>query len=93
MLRCSVEVDPLDFDLFEFHRFLLSTAVCTYGIARFIQFIWRWQGLDRHSSDGSAIALRYLVVLLLRLKVRRFAFDFFQIAGLITIFVLLILSH
>jgi len=81
------------FDLFEFYRFMLTVLVTVYGVVRLAVFIWQWQGAAGQARVGSAFLYRYLIVLLLRARLRRFAYEFTTIGGLAAILVLLIHLH
>ena len=80
------------FDLFEFYRFMLAVLVSIYSLGRLITFIWRWQ-VAAEGWLGSALLHRYLVVLLLRMRFRRFAYELIVIGGLLLTLVLLIDAH
>jgi len=80
------------FDLFEFYRFMLAVLVGIYATGHLVTFIWRWQA----TTDGwlgSALLRRYIVVLLLRMRFRRFAYELFVIGGLLLTLGLLIRAH
>lgn len=81
------------FDLFEFYRFMLAILVTTYSVVKLLTVIWRWRGIYAEAGVGSAILYRYLLVLLLRARFRRFAYELTVIGGLFTVFVLLVWRH
>ena len=81
------------FDLFEFYRFLLAVLVCTYGTIKLILFIWYWHRTGGEGWVGPALVRRYVIVLLLRLRFRRFAYEFLVIGGLAGVLVLLLRLH
>ena len=81
------------FDLFEFYRFMLTVLVSVYGTIRIVLFIWHWHGVTGQARVAYALLYRYLFVLLLRARFRRFAYEFVTIGGLATILVLLVLLH
>ena len=81
------------FDLFEFYRFMLGVFVGVYGTIRLSTFIWRWHGAAQQGWVGSALLHRYLTVLLLRMRFRRFAYELVVIVGLLLILALLIRAH
>ena len=67
-------------DLFELWRLVLGTACTIYALVVTIRSLWGWvlyfSGMDRSVS----MARQYLIVQLLRLRVRRFAGELLQIA-------------
>ena len=81
------------FNLFEFFRFMLTVLVTTYTIIRLVTFIWRWQGAVGGAHGGNAVFYRYLGVLLLRTRLRRFLYELVTLGGLIAVLALLILFH
>lgn len=81
------------FDLFAFYRFVLAALVCIYGTVRLVMFVWWWQGFGRDGPVGSAMLYRYLIVLLLRARFRRFVYEFAVIGGLVGALVLLLRLH
>ncbi len=81
------------FDLFEFYRFFLALLVCIYGTARLIAFIWRSSVVGTGGQLSSALLRRYVIVLLLRLRFRRFLYEFVVIGGLASILILLLWLH
>jgi hypothetical protein len=80
------------FDLFEFYRFMLAVLVGIYGTGRLVTFIWQWQAAA-NGWLGSAVLRRYVVVLLLRMRFRRFAYELATIGGLLLTLGLLIHAH
>jgi len=80
------------FDLFEFYRFMLTVMVGIYGTGHLVVFIWRWQ-VAADGWLGSALLRRYLMVLLLRMRFRRFAYELAVIGGLLLTLGLLIRAH
>jgi hypothetical protein len=81
------------FDLFGFFRFMLAVLVTAYGMIRLIFLIWRWQGISGRVRMGSPVLYRYVIVLLLRARLRRFAYELSVIGGLVVVLVLLIRLH
>ena len=82
-----------EMDLFDLYRFILAVLVCSYGVVRLIAFVWRWQGELSQAGGPTSRFLRYAGLLLLRLRVRRFAYDLSVVAGLFVVLVLLIRLH
>jgi len=80
------------FDLFEFYRFMLAVLVGIYGTGHLVAFIWRWQ-VSADGWLGSAVLRRYLTVLLLRMRFRRFAYELAVTGGLLLTLGLLIRAH
>lgn len=81
------------FDLFEFYRFVLAVLVGTYTVLRFFMFIWRWSWDVEENTPASTVLRRYFIVLMLRMRFRRFAYEFVVIGGLATVLILLIRLH
>ena len=81
------------FNLFEFFRFMLTVLVTTYTIIRLITFIWRWEDAVGGAHGGTAVFYRYLGVLLLRMRFRRFLYELVTLGGLTAVLALLILFH
>jgi hypothetical protein len=79
-------------DIFLTYRWLLTLACCTYATVIAIQWLFRWlEFLGR--SKRTALMGRYAMILLLRLPMRRVAWDLAQIAALIAILVYVVLQH
>lgn len=83
----------MSFDLFEFYRFLLAALLCIYGTIKLVSFIWQWQGFAAEGRGGVTLAARYLLILLLRLRFRRFALDLIEVSGLVAILAVLLRLH
>jgi hypothetical protein len=80
------------FDLFEFYRFMLAVMVGIYSASRLTLIIWRWE-LISEGWLSSSLLRRYVIVLLLRMRLRQFTFEFGTIAGLLLVLALLIRAH
>lgn len=72
---------------------MLLVLVATYSLLKLAIFIWRWQGPEGEARMGSRLAYRYVIILLLGVRLSRFIYEFFVIGGLITILILLIRAH
>ena len=70
-------------DLFDLYRDLLALVVGTYVVVRTLNFIWRWQLATGSAPRLEGLLRRYLVVSVLRLRVRRFVFELGQVFLLI----------
>jgi len=70
-------------DVFDLYRQLLGLVVGTYVVFRTANTIVRWQAAITSAGRAEATFLRYLAVRLLQVRLRRFVFDFFQIAVLL----------
>ena len=81
------------FDLFHLYRFMLSLVVAVYCGLRALQSLWHWVGLGRDGSPQMAILRRYVILLLLRLKLRHFLSEFSVIVGLSAVLILLLSLH
>ena len=69
-------------DLFEFYRWLLAIVCAVYTVVQVARSLWVWLAWFG-SSRQTAVLGRYTAVLLLRLRLRRFARDLGQIVVLL----------
>lgn len=81
------------YDPFEFFRFLLTVTASTYTLIRLILFIWHFRAAVDPTQTGATVLYHYLVVLVLRARLRRFLFDLLQVSVLAIALVLLIRGH
>ena len=79
--------------IFDWYRRLLTIAVCTYVIVRTISFVWRWQASGKLAGRTESALRRYMLVNVLRTRLRRFWFDFLQIGGLLAVLLYLVRLH
>lgn len=82
----------LRFDLFEFYRFLLALLVLVHCVVKLVSFVYRWYAFDSRYR-WAPLVRRYVVVQLLRIRVRRFLFEIAQLGALAAIFILLVSRH
>lgn len=82
-----------NFDLFHFYRFVVVVVVTVYCLVRIASFVWWWCGFGRGASRVESLVRRYLHVLLLRLRWRRFLYELTVIGGLCVTLVLLLRLH
>lgn len=82
----------VDFDLFIVYRWLLALVCTVYVIVTVGQSLLGWWSYF-HSSRYTAVLGRYTAVLLLRIRVRRFAWELFQIAVLLLVLGGLLYGH
>lgn len=80
-------------DLFDFYRKTLLLFGMNYAALRTVHAIWCWQTWGTGASKWEAMGRRYLEVQLLRIRVRRFARDLLEIAGLCGVLLVLISQH
>ncbi len=80
-------------DLFDFYRQVLLIVAGTYTVLQTTNFVLRWRMATTAAGRTEALARRYLVVQLLRVRLRRFAFDFLQLAVLIGVLAYLLWLH
>ncbi len=73
-----------DVDLFVLYRWLLAIVCTVYTVVRTGQSLWRWVDFFG-SSRRTAVLGHYTGVLLLQVRVRRFAWDLCQIAVLVAV--------
>jgi hypothetical protein len=80
-------------DLFGLYRQLLVIVVGTYTVVRMVNFVWHWQLATRSAGRAEAIARRYLVVQVLRLRIRRFVLDLLEVGVLLVVLGYLLWLH
>jgi hypothetical protein len=81
-----------EFDMFFTFRWLLATVCTVYAVV----CIWRsWANWLTYFRSGRrpAVLGRYAMVLMLRLRIRRFTWELFQIVGLLAILGWLVYIH
>ncbi len=81
-----------EFDLFFTFRWLLAT-VCSVYAAVVIGRSWAGWLAYFHSGRRTAVLGRYAMVLMLRLRIRRFSWELLQIVGLLVILAWLVYIH
>jgi hypothetical protein len=81
-----------DFDLFVTFRWLLATVCSVYAAIVTWRSLVGWLTYFR-SSRQTAVMGRYTLVLLLRLRLRRFAGELLQIAAWTALLILLLYAH
>lgn len=83
---------PQEPDLFEMYRWLLVIVGTVYTLICMAQTLFRW--LDYFSESRRKQVLgHYAVVLLLRIRLRQFAWDLCQIAALLAVLAMVIYAH
>jgi hypothetical protein len=82
-----------EFDLFAFYRFILTVLVASYMVVKLACFMWRWQSFGADDPRGVGLLRRYLIVQLLRTRLRRFMPDVAAIGVLLIVLLLLIGAH
>lgn len=81
-----------ELDIFDTYRWLLATVCTIYVTVISWQTLVGW--LEFFASSRYAnVAGHYTLVLLLRVKIRRFAWELMQIVGLCILFCILIYWH
>ncbi|MCP4246998.1 MAG: hypothetical protein GY778_08100 [bacterium] len=80
-------------DVFDLYRHLLALVVGTYVVVRAVNFIWRWQLATGSAHRLEGLLRRYLVVSVLRLRIRRFVFELGQVLLLTGVLVYLVWLH
>ena len=81
-----------DLDLFVTFRWMLATVCTVYAAVCIWRSLWGWLNYFS-SSRQTAVLGRYTAVLLLRLKIRRFAGELLQIAVLLLVLGLVVSLH
>lgn len=79
-------------DLFDMFRWLLAVVCTVYAVVVTARSLVGWWEYFR-STRETAILGRYTLVLLLRVRLRRFAGELVQIAGLTVVLILLLYAH
>jgi hypothetical protein len=78
--------------LFETFRWLLALAVTIYTLVISGQWLWNWLKFFQ-TSRQTALLGRYAGVLLVRIRLRRFGWELFQIALLLIVFGYILYWH
>src|SRR5262245_8073462 len=86
-------LDPTQLDLFEFFRFILTIACFIYAAVVTIQSVWNWMLYLSGTQRATTLLRRYLIIQLLRLRLRPFAGELVQIAVWTAVLVFLIRMH
>lgn len=79
--------------LFDLYRWLLTLTVCTYAAVRFVTAAWRWYVAGLGARRREALLRSYIVTILLRVRARRFWFEFVQICVLSCVLAYVLLLH
>jgi len=83
----------MSWDLFYLFRYLLCLVCGVYALTRICQGMWRWRRW-LWADHGTAGMLRsYLLLQLVRTRLRRHSLDILQVVILIVVFWQLILLH
>lgn len=85
--------NPARMDLFQFWRFVLSGACTIYAAVVMLQSLWRWALYLSGGERATTVLRHYVIVQLLRLRVRRFSGELVQIAIWSGVFLVLIRMH
>lgn len=80
-------------EVFDLYRQLLAIIGGSYATVRLISFVWRFEVAMRSAPRLEALARRYLVLQLLRVRISRFVVDLLQIAVLVVVLGYLIRLH
>ena len=80
-------------DLFGLYRTLLALVLCVYLGIRVFNFADQVLSSTASAGRRQAMALQYLVIQLLRIRVRRFALDLVQVAVLLVVFAYVLSLH
>ena len=81
-----------DGELFVLYRWLLAIVGAVYTVVQTGRSLWRWLGYFG-SSRRTAVLGRYTGLLLLRVRLRRLAWDLGQIAVLLAVLGYVIYLH
>ena len=80
-------------DVFDLYRRTLAIVFGTYAVIRLINAVWRWQLATQRAGRSEAMLRRYVLVSLLRVRLRRFWFDVVQIGVLTAMLTYLLWLH
>src|SRR5262245_156273 len=72
-------LNPTGLDLFEFWRFILTVACFIYAAVLTVQSIWNWLVYLSGPQRATTLLRRYVIIQLLRLRLRPFAGELLQI--------------
>lgn len=81
------------FDAFHFFRYLLAVFVTSYAVIAMGQFVRQWRRDTAAAAREEALLRTYLVVHLLRVRIRPFLRDLLEIAALLVVLLILIWRH
>ena len=82
-----------DASLFDFYRWLLTLTVCTYTGLRLVTAGWRWYVAGVGARRNEALLRSYIATTLMRIRARRFWFEFVQICVLSGVLGYVLLLH
>ncbi len=80
-------------DLFGLYRTLLTLVLCVYLCIRAFNFADQLLSSTASAGRRQAMAFQYLLVQLLRIRIRRFAWDLLQVAVLLVAFAYVLSLH
>ncbi len=80
-------------DLCDVYRLLLAWWVGSYATVRLVMFVGRLQYIGFGDPRAQGLLRQYLLIQMLRVRVRRFSWDLLQIVALLLVFVLLVHRH
>jgi hypothetical protein len=81
-----------DLDLFQMYRWLLALVCTVYAAVVTVRSLGSWLAYFRESRQ-TAVLGRYTLVLLLRMRLRRFGGELIQIGLLLVVLIGLIYAH
>jgi hypothetical protein len=97
MLAAIWKTDALAFlqgrDLFQTWRLVLTTVCAVYAIVLTVRSAWRICLYFSGSQRSTSMMRTYLIVQILRLRFRRFAWEFGQIAVWLSLLLALLYGH
>ena len=83
----------MNIDLFHLYRRLLSLVVAVYVVVNTVSLVNRWLVAPERPSRTESFVRGYVSTLLLRTRIRRFAWELVQIALLSCLLAYLVLLH
>lgn len=86
-------LDPAKLDLFEFWRFILTVACFVYAAVVTIQSLWSWMLFLSGPERTTTLMRRYVIIQLLRLRLRPFGGELIQTAIWTVVLVWLVRAH
>lgn len=80
-------------EIFDLYRRLLGILLAVYGLVNLLNFVLKWREAMSRAGRSEAVLRRYLVTTVLRVRLRKFGFDFVQIGLLAAILVGVLWLH
>lgn len=86
-------LDPTSLDLFEFWRWMLAVVCTVYAAIVLIRSAWDWCEFLSGRQKAAVVLRRYILLQLLRLRIRTFGVEIAKIIILCALFIQLVQIH